>query len=323
MSIFWGLEHYSPPDEGVAVTIGVFDGVHRGHQALLRRLLEVGGEMGIPTTAVTMDRHPLEIVSPENAPLLLCSSRDRVERISRSGVNRVVVLTFDEALALIDARKFVHDVLVEHLGARALVVGESFRFGRGREGDPELLCRMGEDLGFSVEVVPPLVVDGHAVSSSRLRRVLERGDVRLAARLLGCCYKVTGSVVHGDERGRQIGFPTANVDVPDWRLVPGNGVYAVNTRFNGVLLRGAANVGVRPTAGGGPRTLEVHLIGYEGTLYGHDVEVHFLDRIRDERRFDSMDDLKQQIRLDIQKALDVPDCAECMEADTGASAVLL
>ena len=319
MSIFWGLEHYIPPADGVAVTIGVFDGFHVGHQALVHRLAEAACGHGLPAIAVTMDRHPLEVVAPDRAPLLLSDPRERVERLARSGVAGVLVLRFDEVFARLDARRFVREVLLENVGAHYVVVGQSFRFGRGREGTPELLQEMADELGFHVDVVSPVMVDGEPVSSSLVRQTVEAGDVRRAARLLGACYSVSGVTVHGDGRGQQIGFPTANLEIPPRRLLPANGVYAVNGRFNGVLLRGAANVGVRPTVGGGPRGLEVHLVGFRGELYGNHLEVRFLERLRDEKRFSSLDELAAQIREDVARALDVPDC---LEAEAAASAAV-
>ncbi len=319
MSIFWGLEHYIPPADGVAVTIGVFDGFHVGHQALVHRLAEAACGHGLPAIAVTMDRHPLEVVAPDRAPLLLSDPRERVERLARSGVAGVLVLRFDEVFARLDARRFVREVLLDNVGAHYVVVGQSFRFGRGREGTPELLQEMADELGFHVDVVSPVMVDGEPVSSSLVRQTLEAGDVRRAARLLGACYSVSGVTVHGDGRGQQIGFPTANLEISPRRLLPADGVYAVNGRFNGVLLRGAANVGVRPTVGGGPRGLEVHLVGFRGELYGNHLEVRFLERLRDEKRFSSLDELAAQIREDVARALDVPDC---LEAEAAASAAV-
>ncbi len=320
MSIFWGLEHYVPPADGVAVTIGVFDGFHVGHQALMHRLAEAGRSHGLPTIAVTMDRHPLEVVAPERAPLLLSDDRERVERLAKAGPSGVLVLRFDEEFARLDARRFVREVLLGTVGAHYVVVGESFRFGRGREGTPELLREMADELGFHVTVVPPVVVDGEPVSSSLVRQTLAAGDVRRAARLLGSCYSVSGVTVHGDGRGQQIGFPTANLELSPRRLLPADGVYAVNGRFNGVLLRGAANVGVRPTVGSGPRCLEVHLVGFRGELYGRPLEVRFLERLRDEKRFSSLEELAAQIREDVGRALEVPDCLEVEAASSAAVA---
>jgi riboflavin kinase/FMN adenylyltransferase len=169
---------------------------------------------------------------------------------------------------------------------------------------------MADELGFHVDVLAPVMMDGEPVSSSLVRQTLEAGNVRRAARMLGACYSVSGITIRGDGRGQQIGYPTANLEISPRRLLPADGVYAVNGRFNGVLLRGAANIGVRPTVGGGPRSLEVHLVGFRGELYGIPLEVRFLERLRDERRFSSMDELAAQIQEDVARALDVPDCLE-------------
>lgn len=315
MSIFWGLEHFTPPEGGVAVTLGTFDGVHLGHQALLRRLKEAGQEHGLNTVAVTFDRHPLDTVSPGHTPPLLNTSRERVDRLAAYKPGRVLVLVFDEHFARLDARRFVRQVLVERIGVRHIVVGENFRFGWMREGVPDLLQEMGEELGFRVDVLPPVEVHGRAVSSSLIRRTLQEGDVRRAADYLGGCYRIRGTVVHGDARGRQLGYPTANLDVPAERLMPARGIYAVNGRFNGLQLRGAANIGTRPTLGGGPLALEVHLVGFDGDLYGRELEVQFLERLREERRFESVEALVEQIQEDVHRSLQTPDCTAHSELE--------
>lgn len=305
------MEHFSPFESGVAVTIGTFDGIHLGHQALLHRLIEVGRERQLPTIAVTFDRHPLEVVAPSKAPLLLNSCRDRAEGLARIGVNRVLVLGFDDVIAEIGAREFVTSILMEKVGMRFAVVGQNFRFGRKRHGDHHLLAEMGRELGFGVEVVPPVLMDGQPISSTLIRRTVEGGEVRKAAAMLGGFYAVKGVVERGDGCGRELGFPTANIRTGERQLLPKDGVYAVNVRFHNVALRGAANVGTRPTVGGGPRLLEVHLIGYEGDLYGQELDIQFLQRIRDEKKFASLDELVAQIRHDVHQALGASGCLQC------------
>ncbi len=311
MSIFWGLEHYSPPQSGTAVTIGVFDGLHLGHQTLLRKLVELGKQKELTTAAITFDRHPLEVIAPDKAPLMLNSSRERAERLATFGVNRVLVLRFDETLAAVEPDDFVRDILIDRIGMRAAVVGQNFHYGRGQRGDALKLVEEAREFGFEVEVVPPVIFECQTLSSTLVRKTIEEGAVRKAASMLGMCYTVRGQVVHGDGRGQQIGFPTANIKPPDRQLLPANGVYAVKGRFNGMHIRGAANLGVRPTLGGGPRCLEVHLIGYSGDLYGQEIEIQFLERLRDERAFASISDLVEQIKEDVNRALCVSDCRQC------------
>lgn len=318
MSIFWGLENFVAPDSGAAVTIGTFDGLHLGHQALLGRLKDLGSQHQLPTVAVTFDRHPMETVAPQNVPPLLLTARNRAERIAWSGVNRVLVLRFDEELANMEAEDFVREILLERVRARHIVVGQNFRFGRRRAGGPSLLASMGPELGFSVDVLPPQVVDDQPVSSTSVRQCLLAGDVVRAARMLGIFYYVRGEVVHGDARGRKIGYPTANVVTPPNLLLPANGVYAVNIHLDDITMRGAANIGIRPTIGGSGRHLEVHIVGYNGDLYGQILKVRFLARLRDERKFASLDDLVRQIHRDVQDALAVPDCVDSIRAATAS-----
>ncbi len=307
LSIFWGLDTYNAPEGGVAVTIGAFDGVHVGHRALLAHLSRMAFDRGLPSVAVTFDPHPLEVVAPEKAPPLLCTVRERAERLSATGVNRVLVLEFNEALAGMEAQEFVREVLIRRVGMRAIVVGQDFRFGRGRGGDAGLLVRMANEVRFDAAVMPPVVLDRMPVSSSNIRSALMQGNVRRAALMLGGYYRVRGTVVAGQGVGRRLGFPTANILACERQLLPKDGIYAVNGRFNGTLLRGAANLGVRPTLGEGARLLEVHLIGYNGDLYGQTLEVQFLERLRDEQKFASREELIAQIRADVRQSLEVSD----------------
>lgn len=289
------------------MTIGAFDGVHVGHRALLDRLVRMAADRRLPSVAITFDRHPLEVVAPQKAPLLLCTVRERAERLAAAGVNRVLVLDFDEAMAAMEARDFVREVLIRRIGMRSILVGQDFRFGHSRRGDAALLVQMANEISYDVAVVPPIILDGQPVSSSSIRSTLMQGNVRRAALMLGSYYRVRGTVVHGDGLGRQIGFPTANLLTPERQLLPGDGVYAVNGRFNGTLIRAAANLGVRPTMGQGPRMLEAHLIGYHGDLYGQSLEVQFLERLRDEHKFGTNEELVNQIRADVCRALEVSD----------------
>jgi riboflavin kinase / FMN adenylyltransferase len=290
---------------GTAVTIGAYDGVHLGHRSLLRDLRERAAAAGLSTVVVTFDRHPAYVVRPESAPKQLTSLEQKLELLGECGIDRTVVVPFDEARADESAEDFVREVLVEELGARLVVVGEDFHFGHGRRGNVELLRRLGAEHGFDVVGVA-LTGDGdEAVSSTRIRALLAEGDVEVAAALLGRPHEVRGPVVRGDGRGGpELGFPTANVAVPDDIVLPADGVYAgYYTRPDGTGHRAAIGVGRRPTfyePGTSPVLVEAYLLHFDGDLYGEEARVSFAHRLRDDRRFDSVQDLVTQMRADVE-----------------------
>lgn len=275
--------------------------------ALLRRLAE---ERSLQTVVVTFDRHPASIVRPQSAPKLLCDLDQRLELIAQNGIGAALVLTFDEDLAAETAEDFVKKVLVGGLGTRVVVVGRDFHFGRDRGGNVELLSKLGDEYGF--EVVGADLVDeagrgsesSDRVSSTRIRALLTRGAVREAAALLGRPHEIRGIVVGGDRRGRELGFPTANIEVPREILVPADGVYACwYRRPDGTRHAAATSIGVRPTFSdsAGRRTVEAYLIDFSGDLYGETAALQFVERIRDEIRFDDVNSLVQQMRRDVER----------------------
>jgi riboflavin kinase / FMN adenylyltransferase len=290
---------------GTAVTIGAYDGVHLGHRSLLRDLRERAAAAGLSTVVVTFDRHPAYVVRPETAPTQLTSLEQKLELLAECGIDRTVVVPFDKARADESAEDFVREVLVEELGARLVVVGEDFHFGHGRRGNVELLRRLGAAHGFDVVGVA-LTGDGaEAVSSTRIRALLAEGDVEVAAALLGRPHEVRGPVVRGDGRGGpELGFPTANVAVPDDIALPADAVYAgYYTRPDGTVHRAAIGVGRRPTfyePGTSPVLVEAYLLHFDGDLYGEEARVSFAHRLRDDRRFDSVQDLVTQMRADVE-----------------------
>jgi riboflavin kinase/FMN adenylyltransferase len=297
---------------GAVVTPGNHDGVHLGHRALLRRASERAAPEGLEVIVLTFDPHPAMLLAPERAPTPLTTLPRRVALLKALGADRVVVRTFDRTFAAQSPEAFMRDVLVADLGTRAVVVGPDFRFGRGREGDEDTLRRYGAQRGFDVHAVPPVTVDGARVSSTRIRRHLDAGDVGLAASLLGRVHDVAGTVVEGDRRGRALGFPTANLDCEPV-LIPADGVYAVVARpEGGPLLHGVANLGVRPTFDAG-RSVEVHLFDFDGDLYGQTVRVGFVARLRGERKFDGLEALVAQIGADAEVGR-----ARLAEADEGS-----
>lgn len=310
----------APP--GAAVTIGAYDGVHLGHRQLLGLLRSRADALGVPTAVVTFDRHPATVVRPGSAPLLLTDLGQKLELLAGCGVDLTVVVPFDRRRADESAEDFVHEVLVGALGARAIVVGEDFHFGHGRKGDVALLRELGRIHGFEVDGVRLADAGGEPVSSTRIRRLVAAGDVAGAAALLGRPHRVRGTVVEGDRRGgTELGFPTANLAVPQGMALPGLGIYAGRYRRLG-LAAGAAtaagadpataedhpaaiSVGRRPTfypdGAQAPALVEAHLLDFEGDLYGELGEVAFVDKLREEVRFERVEDLVAQMRRDVAR----------------------
>ncbi len=285
-----------------AVTIGVFDGVHRGHRAVLGDVVGRARSRDLVPVALTFDPHPLEFLEPDRAPKLLGSIEQRIELLWTCGVDVVGVLPFPEIRDLAPD-VFANEVLADRLSARLVAVGSDFRFGRDRKGDIELLVTAGRAAGFEVQTVSLVeAADGEVVSSSRIRGLLASGELDDANRLLGRRFELRGPVIHGDGRGRQIGFPTANLHIPDRLAVPAYGVYAVWATWEGREAPAVVNIGVRPTFGENRRMVEAHLIDFDEDLYGIDLSLRFVRRLRDERRFDSVDALVLQITVDRAEA---------------------
>jgi riboflavin kinase/FMN adenylyltransferase len=285
-----------------AVTIGVFDGVHLGHRHVFSLLAERAAADGFEPTVMTFDPHPLTVIAPEVAPRLLTSIDQRIELFASVGVRCVAVLPFDEAMRSISPAAFAGEILAGALGARLVAVGEDFRFGMNRTGNVESLTEFGAGLGFATEIVP-LVGGDEPISSTRIRGLVAAGDVAEAAGLLGRSHELRGVVIRGDGRGSSIGIPTANLDIPIGMAIPRRGVYAVRSGPVGDADHpGVANIGVRPTFGGERETLEVHLLEGGRDLYGEEIAVRFVGRIRDEQRFSGIEELVAQIHRDIEAA---------------------
>jgi len=282
------------------LTIGNFDGVHRGHRALLAELTAKARELALPATVLTFEPHPRELFAPDQAPARLASLRDKFELLAECGVDRVHVCRFDRGLAGLTAEQFVERILVRGLAVRHLIVGDDFRFGKARGGDFGLLRTMGEAHGFAVEAMHTVDFGGLRVSSSAVREALAAGNIEHAEELLGRAFVIAGRVMDGRKLGRTIGFPTANIQVRRKRL-PLSGVFAVAVSGLGPRpLPGAANIGVRPTVAEGLKpVLEVHLLDFDRDIYGMHVDVNFLHKLRNEAKFDSLDALKAQIARDV------------------------
>ncbi|HEY8394782.1 MAG TPA: bifunctional riboflavin kinase/FAD synthetase [Thermaerobacter sp.] len=304
MHVVYGLENWQG-EEPSHVAIGTFDGVHRGHQALLRGAVTAARAQGGRAVALTFDPHPLAVLAPDRLPPLLATLEDRLALFTWAGIDAAVVARFDPGLAQVEARDFARRVLAGRLRARTVFVGFNFRFGRGGLGSAADLERWGPELGFRAHVVPPVRVDRRPVSSTWIRQLLEAGDVAGAAAALGRLYSLPGVVRPGEGRGAQIGFPTANVHLPEGLVLPAEGVYAVWVAWRGRLWPGVANVGRRPTFGGGELRLEVHLLDVNEVLYGETLRVGFVRRLREERRFRGPGELAAQIRQDVAAARDL------------------
>ena len=303
MELVRGQHNLRPRHRGCVATIGNFDGVHLGHQAVFRALKSRGDELGLPAAVILFEPQPLEFFRPLEAPPRLTRLREKLDRIRRCGIDRVVLLEFTRRLAQMAPQAFIEEVLVRGLGVRHLFVGDDFRFGRGRAGDFEALRRAGARFGFGVESLPTVALDGDRISSTRIRRALAAGDLATAEACLGRPYQIFGRVSRGHQRGRTIGFPTLNVPLHR-RVSPLQGVFAVTVQGLGEGdIPGVANIGVRPTVAGDERPLlEVHLFDFDRQVYGAHVGVTFLRFIREERKFDSFDRLRRQIERDAAEA---------------------
>lgn len=288
----------TPPGRHV-VAVGVFDGLHRGHQRVVAEARDAAGAG--PLAVATFDPHPAEVLDPARAPLLIATLDQRLEGLAALGVDVARVVTFDAALAAESAESFVRRVLVAGLGASSVVVGEGFRFGHDRAGDVALLARLGARLGFGVRAVAPYGEDGR-ISSTRVRAALARGDVEAARGLLGHAFTLRGVVARGDARGRELGFPTANLAVAARQALPAHGVYAALARTpDGATRPAATSVGVRPQFYDRAATLvEAHLLGFDGDLYGATLDLAFVARLRDEARFSNVNALAAQIGTDVE-----------------------
>ncbi len=286
-------------DQGAVVTVGTFDGMHRGHQDVLARLVARADEVGMPSVVVTFDPHPLEVVNPAAAPPLLTLHEEKVELFAQSGVSYVVVVPFTQTLASFEADVFVDHVLRARYGMRELLVGHDHGFGRGRMGDIDVLRALGVDRNFAVTVLPPVHADGHAISSTAIRRFVAGGDLQKAAAGLGRPYSVSGRVVGGDQRGRLLGYPTINVDPPLGRkLLPPNGVYAVRVQTPQGSFGGMMNLGPRPTFGDSERRIEVHVFDAARDWYGAAVRIDFVNWLRETRAFGGVEALSAQLAVD-------------------------
>jgi riboflavin kinase/FMN adenylyltransferase len=294
-----------PPGFNSVLTIGNFDGVHRGHRAMLNRLVGKARELKLPCSVLTFEPHPREFFSAATAPSRLSRLREKLELIAEAGIDRTHVLRFGARLAAMSAERFIEEVLIRGLGVRWLLVGRDFRFGAKRAGDFRLLETAGARQGFGVEAMEDVLEGAQRISSSGVRAALAAGDLAAAAQLLGRGYSMSGRVAHGEKLGRQLGCPTANIVLR--RRPPLAGIYAVEAELEETraVLRGVASVGRRPTVKeNAPPLLEVHLLDWNGDLYGRHLRVKFLHKLRDEEKYDGLDALRSAIAADVEQARD-------------------
>ncbi len=304
MELIRGLHNLRPRHTGCVATIGNFDGVHLGHQAVLGQLAEKGQVLGLPTTVIIFEPQPLEIFQPGKVPPRLTRLREKLQALKRYAVDRVLCINFNERFAQLSAEAFIQGLLVEALGVRYLVVGDDFRFGKGRSGNFALLERAGKDNGFQAVPMRTFSIDGERVSSTRVREALEQGNLQEAEKLLGRPYRMCGRVAHGDKIGRTLGVPTANIFLHRKRS-PLHGIFVVEVfGLEREPVWGAASIGSRPTVGGTRTLLEIHLLDFDDHIYGKHLQINFLHKIRDEEKYDTMGALKARMMRDIEETRD-------------------
>jgi riboflavin kinase/FMN adenylyltransferase len=299
MEIEQQLANITPKGETL-LTIGVFDGVHAGHRYLLEKLQQRAAEKNLLSGVITFNPHPQSVLHPHNQLPWLSNLEDRVRAFQEIGINIVAVLTFAPKVAQLGSREFI-SLVKKYLRMRGIIVGPDFALGRGREGNIELLRALGREMDFSIEVIPPYKINGEVVSSTLIRRVLAQGDMKKVERLMGRYFQLGGKVITSDKRGRVLGFPTANLDIRPQQALPGNGIYATIAQIDGKQFSSATNIGIRPTFGEGEKTVETHLLNYKGDLYGKDIRLEFVQKLRDEQRFPSSEELKAQIEKDVRE----------------------
>ena len=302
MQLIRGLHNLTRSLPPCAVTIGNFDGIHLGHQHVLEQLRDAAKKKNLPTTVVVFEPQPIEFFAPDKAPKRLSRFREKLNYIKAQQIDYLLCLKFDQKLSSLEATEFVKSILVDGLQTRHLVIGDDFRFGKNRLGDLVLLRECGREFGFEVENSDTLLIDGHRVSSTRIRACIQDGDFEQAEQLLGRPYSLCGKVSHGKKLGRKLGFPTINIKMGDKTLIV-KGIFAVRVKgIDNRVLNGVASIGTRPTVNGVDTILEVYILDFNQDVYGYCVDVEFLHKIRNEEKFDSLEELSRHIENDIKLA---------------------
>lgn len=300
MQIVTGKNIYDKILEASIVTIGNFDGVHRGHAEIFAHLKQTSMVRGLPSVVVTFEPHPLKVLAPDSAPAMITTFEQKAALIEQSGIDYLIVVPFTRELSQLSAGDFVLNILCAPLGMKHIIIGHDYAFGRNREGNFKTLQSLGTENGFTLEDLPPIGEDGTVFSSSLVRSAVADGDVGEASRILGRYYHISGTVVHGCEIGQSLGFPTANITTVN-ELIPADGVYAVMADVDGARVKGACNIGLNPTFGRAMRTIEVFLLDYSGRIYDHGISLHFVERLRAVHRFPDSDALKDAISHDVAR----------------------
>ena len=288
------------PEKDMLLTIGVFDGVHLGHRHLIGRLIELARQQNMDSGVITFSRHPREVLAPRTRLPFLTDIEHRTELLKDEGVEEVIPLSFTPELATLSPKEFL-GLLKKHLRMRGLVVGPDFALGKNREGNTDVLRQLGEEIDFSLTVVPPLLIDSEVVSSTAIRQALAEGDMKRAQKLMGRPFRLHGQVVAGDGRGIKLGFPTANLETEAEQALPADGVYTSRAYIDDRAYPAMTNIGLHPTFGGDQRLVEVYIMDYEGDLYGRDLTVDILNRLRGEIKFDNPEELRKQIAEDVKR----------------------
>jgi riboflavin kinase/FMN adenylyltransferase len=288
------------PEKDMLLTIGVFDGVHLGHRHLIARLTGLARRQGLMSGVITFSLHPREVLAPRTRLPFLTDIERRIELLKSEGVEAVIPLSFTPELARLTPKEFL-GLLKKHLRMKGLVIGPDFALGKNREGDTNVLRQLGEEMDFSLTVVPPLTIDGEVASSTAIRQALAEGDMKRAQKLMGRPFRLHGEVVAGYGRGVKLGFPTANVDTGREQALPADGVYTSRAYIDDQAYQAMTNIGINPTFGGNRRLVEVYIMGYDGDLYGRELAIDIIERLRGEIKFDNPEELKKQIAEDVKR----------------------
>jgi riboflavin kinase/FMN adenylyltransferase len=288
------------PEKDMLLTIGVFDGVHLGHRHLIARLTGLARRQGLMSGVITFSLHPREVLAPRTRLPFLTDIERRIELLKSEGVEAVIPLSFTPELARLTPKEFL-GLLKKHLRMKGLVIGPDFALGKNREGDTNVLRQLGEEMDFSLTVVPPLTIDGEVASSTAIRQALAEGDMKRAQKLMGRPFRLHGEVVAGYGRGVKLGFPTANVDTGREQALPADGVYTSRAYIDDQAYQAMTNIGINPTFGGNRRLVEVYIMGYDGDLYGRELAIDIIERLRGEIKFDNPEELKAQIAEDVKR----------------------
>ena len=303
MDIYQGLDKIKGKYDNVVMALGNFDGVHLGHRELIKKAMELADRVDGTPGVFTFDPHPMRVLQPDSSPPMLISKEDKIQILSELGIRLLIICPFTKEISELTPENFVRQILVDKLNASGVVIGYNYNFGYHGSGTPEILAQLGDKYGLKVVIVPPVRYNDTEVSSTLIRSLLLKGDVCEAARYLSYHPFIVSRVVAGDRRGRQIGYPTANLNLPDHVLIPANGVYAVRVHIKGDIYKGVANVGTKPTFNlNRPKNLEVHCFDFHENIYSSKIKVEFIKRIRGEKEFATVSELVSQINDDAKKA---------------------